>query len=194
MTKATLVFACGVIFLFQSATKADSMVDQTSYDANHGGRIETKYDGFNLETVIRLQKMSVTCSSFKEKFKDACASIDVVMHLPGAQLDKVRYVTFQIIFETKNWDQAHGFDQRDLSIVADLETFRFGRMRLVPRTNTLLSETMVETLETTVPYPIFKKIAMAQFVELQVGRSRVQLKEKNRAALRDLNSRIITTQ
>ena len=48
---------------------------------NHGGKIETKYDGFNYETVMRLRKMKVNCDGFKDKFKDACVSIEVSVAL-----------------------------------------------------------------------------------------------------------------
>ena len=54
-------------------------------------------------------------------------------------------------------------------------------------------DTKVETLEATIPYKAFKKIAMSQTAEIQVGRSSVELREKNLAALRDLNSRVLTT-
>ena len=59
----------------------------------HGGKIETKYDGFNYETVMRLRKMKVNCDGFKDKFKDACVSIEVTLHCPGhaAQLRETRH-------------------------------------------------------------------------------------------------------
>jgi hypothetical protein len=36
-------------------------------------------------------------------------------------------------------------------------------------------------------------MASARSVEIQVGRSAVELREKNLAAIRDLNSRVLTT-
>jgi hypothetical protein len=38
---------------------------------------------------------------------------------------------------------------------------------------------------------VFKKIAMAQSVEIQVGRDALELRENNIAALKDLNSRVL---
>jgi hypothetical protein len=52
-------------------------------------------------------------------------------------------------------------------------------------------DTKVEVLEAQIPYAVFKKIAMSQSVEIQVGRDAVELREKNIAALKDLNSRVI---
>jgi len=48
-----------------------------------------------------------------------------------------------------------------------------------------------ETLGLTFSYDLFKKIAEAQFVEVQVGASRFMLRNKNIEALRDLNSRVV---
>ncbi len=45
-------------------------------------------------------------------------------------------------------------------------------------------------LELNVPYESFKKLALAASVELAVGRTAFELREKNVAALRDLNSRV----
>jgi hypothetical protein len=161
---------------------------------DHGGKIETKYDGFNGETLMRLRKMKVTCDGFKDNFKDGCASIDVTLHLPGTQLNFVHHVTLQVVFESKNWDQGrHGYEQRGLAIVTDGETLRFGQMKLVPLSDTLMNEKMVEILETTIPYDVFKKMAAAGSVEIQVGSSRMELRDKNRAALRDLGNRVLAT-
>jgi hypothetical protein len=49
---------------------------------------------------------------------------------------------------------------------------------------------MTETLQIKVPYAAFKKIALAETVELQLGASRFELRDKNLAALRDLNNRV----
>ncbi len=154
---------------------------------DHGGEIVSKYDGFNHETVVTLKKMKVTCAKLHENFKQACVSILATLHCPGVQLDYVRQVTLQVVFETKDWDQRHPLDQRDLSVVADGETFRLGRMELAGLHTDVL---MTETLQITFPYRTFKKIALAEIVELQVGRSRFSLRDKNLAALRDLNNRV----
>jgi hypothetical protein len=49
---------------------------------------------------------------------------------------------------------------------------------------------MSETLEATVPYKIFKRIALAQSVDVQVGKSSFMLRDQNLSALRDLNNRV----
>lgn len=199
MRKVVLVLGCGVVLLFQSAgamphAQSAAMIGASTSEEiiNHGGKIETKYDGFNHETVMRLRKMKVTCDGFKDTFKDACVSIDVSLHCPGTQLNYVRTVTLQIVFENKDWVHIHPWDQRELSVVTEAETLRFGRMNLVSKGETGTWDTKVETLEATLPYEAFKKMALSQSVELQVGRSIVALKDKNRAALRDLNNRVVS--
>lgn len=154
---------------------------------DHGGEIVSKYDGFDHETVVTLKKMKVTCAKLHENFKPTCVSILATLHCPGVQLDYVRQVTLQVIFETKDWDQRHPLDQRDLSMVADGETFRLGRMQLAALHTDVL---MTETLQGELPYSTFRKIALAEIVEIQVGKSRFELRSKNLAALRDLNNRI----
>lgn len=155
--------------------------------SDHGGQIESKYDGFNHETIATLKKMKVTCASRKGNWKDACVSMVASLHCPGIQLDYVRYAKLQLIFETKDWDQRHPVDQRELSMVVDGDTVRLGRMELVSQSvDTLMSE----TLQVTLPYNTFKKLALGEVVELQVGKSTFELREKNLAALRDLNNRV----
>jgi hypothetical protein len=154
---------------------------------DHGGQIVSHYDGFNHETVITLQKMKVTCSSARGSLKDACVSFVAALHCPGIQLDYVRSVSLHLIFETKDWDQRHPLDRRALSVVADGETFRLGQMTLAgQKVDTLMSE----TLEVSIPYKIFKRIALAQSVEVQVGQSSFALRDQNLLALRDLNNRV----
>jgi len=154
---------------------------------DHGGEIVSKYDGFNHETVVTLKKMKVTCAKPQENLKQTCVSILATLHCPGVQLDYVRQVTLQVVFETKDWDQRHALDQRDLSMVADGETFRLGRMQLAALHSDVL---MTETLQRELPYATFKKMALAEIVEIQVGKSRFELRNNNLAALRDLNNRI----
>ena len=186
MKKILLVLGCTAVLVLQPAG-----VRPQDQPIKHGGKIETKYDGFNYETVMRLRKMKVNCDGFKDKFKDACVSIEVTLHCPGTQLNAVHHVTLQIVFENKDWIHFHAPDQRNLSVVIDSETLRLGRMSPVS-TNELGSwDTKVETLVAKIPYATFKKIAMAQSAEIQVGRDVVELRDKNLAALRDLNSRVI---
>ena len=158
----------------------------------HGGKIETKYDGFKYETTMRLRKMKVSCDGLKDKFKDESVSLDVTLHCPGTQLNYVRNVTVQIVFENKDWVHFHPPDQRELMIVTDTETLRLGKMTPASK-DSLGWDTNVETLVATIPYAAFKKIVQAQSVQIQVGRSAVELRDNNLAALRDLNNRVITT-
>lgn len=160
---------------------------------NHGGKIETRYDGVAFETLMRLRKMKVDCGAFKDNFtKEGCVSIDVVLHCPGTQISHVGSVTLQVIFDTKSWDQSHAPNQRELTVVADTETLKLGKMRLMPKgRETEMQDKMTETLEVTLSYDVFKKIAQSQSVELQVGPSIVAFNEKNLLALKDLDSRVV---
>ena len=188
MKKILLVFGCVAVLLFTSAG-----VKPQDQPIKHGGKIEVKYDGFNFETIMRLQKMKVSCDGLKDKFKDSCVSIEVSLHCPGTQLNYVRFVTLLVVFENKDWVHFHGPDQRDLVFVTDTETLRVGKMSPVQKNQAGTWDTKVETLEAKIPYATFKKIAMSQTAEMQVGRSQVSLREKNLLALKDLNSRVITT-
>jgi hypothetical protein len=188
MKKILLVFGCVAVLLFTSAG-----VKPQDQPVKHGGKIEVKYDGFNFETIMRLQKMKVSCDGLKDKFKDSCVSIEVSLHCPGTQLNYVRFVTLLVVFENKDWVHFHGPDQRDLVFVTDTETLRLGKMSPVQKNQAGTWDTKVETLEAKIPYATFKKIAMSQTAEMQVGRSQVSLREKNLLALKDLNSRVITT-
>ncbi|MGI8917510.1 MAG: hypothetical protein ACR2H6_02825 [Pyrinomonadaceae bacterium] len=156
-------------------------------ESNHGGKIDSKYDGLNHETVSTLRKMKVTCAGGKNMFKDACVSLSASLHSPGIQLNYVRYARLQLIFETKQWDLRHALDERDLVVVVDATTFRLGRMRLVSQD---LDTQMTEILEATISYDVFKKIVSGQSVEIVVGKSGFELREKNLEALRDLNNRV----
>jgi hypothetical protein len=162
---------------------------------DHGGKIESKYDGFNHETVVALKKMRVNCGGakgFESTMKDICVSVAASLHAPGMQLDYVRYAKLQLIFETKDWDRRHPLDQRELIIVADGETLKLGKMGLVKQdldTDRLL-DVMKEVLEVSIPYQTFNKIAHAEIVEIKVGNTMFELREKNMAALRDLNNRV----
>ena len=187
MNRMLLVLGCVAILFFQPA----GANPQSPQPINHGGKIETKYDGFNYETVMRLRKMKVNCDGFKDKFKDACVSIEVALHCPGQQLNYVRQVTLQVVFENKDWVHFHAPELRDLSVVVDTETLRLGRMFPVSKGQPGSWDTKVEILEATIPYDAFKKIALAQSAGIQVGRDSVELREKNLAALKDLNSRVI---
>ncbi len=155
---------------------------------DHGGKIESKYDGFSHETIIALKKMKVTCDGTKGNFKDACVSLTASLHCPGIQLDYVRYARIQLIFQSKDWDQRHPIDQRELSVVADGVTIRLGRMGLSGHSTDVM---MTEVLEATIPYKTFLQMANAQVVEMQVGKSKFELRENNLMALRDLNNRVM---
>jgi hypothetical protein len=156
---------------------------------DHGGNIESKYDGFSHETIITLKKMKVTCSGSKGNFKEACVSVVASLHCPGIQLDYVRYARLQLIFQTKDWDQRHPLDQRELSVAADGDTIRLGQMTLSSQSTDVM---MTEVLEVMIPYNTFKKIANAEVVEMKVGKSVFELRQKNLLAFRDLNNRVMT--
>ena len=140
---------------------------------------------------MRLRKMKVNCDGFKDKFKDACVSIEVTLHCPGQQLNAVHHVTLQVVFENKDWIHFHAVDQRNLSFVTDTETLKLGRMSPVNTNQPGSWDTKVETLEATMPYATFKKLAAAQSLQMQVGKDVVELRNNNLAALRDLNNRVI---
>ena len=196
MRKLLLVLGCSLLLIHPTAilSQVQSSAPAAQKPVNHGGKIESKYDGFNYETVVRLQKMKVTCDGVRDNFaKDACVSIDVSLHCPGVQLNYVRDVTLQIVFENKDWVHIHPLDQRDLSVVIDTETFKLGRMRLANTAVPGKWDTKLEVLETAIPYAVFKKIARSQSVEMRVGQGAFELREKNRLALRDLDSRVIDT-
>lgn len=188
MRAIPLVLCCAAVLLFQPV---GARPQSSTQPVNHGGKIDTRYDGFNYETVMRLRKMKVNCDGLKDTFKDACVSIEVALHCPGVQLNYVRHVTIQVVFENKDWVHLHPPDQRDLTVVTDTETLRLGRMTPVSTNRPGTWETKVEVLEATLPYATFKKIALSQSVEIQVGKNAVELRDKNRAALKDLNSRVL---
>jgi hypothetical protein len=161
----------------------------------HGGKIETAYDGFAHETVISLKRMSVTCGAAKGSasiMKGVCVSLQASLHCPGKQLDFVRRATLRLTFEAKNWDARHPLSERDLTAVADGETVRLGRMRLLTQgvSESWLAEDTKETLELSVPYEVFLKLSRAAYVELSVGKTTFALRDKNVAALRDMNNRV----
>ncbi|HXS02742.1 MAG TPA: hypothetical protein VN724_19375 [Pyrinomonadaceae bacterium] len=184
-----LVLGCAAVLLFQPAGAKPQTPQEP---VKHGGKIEVKYDGFNYETVMRLQKMKVNCDGLKDKFaKDACVSIEVTLHCPGTQVNYVRHVTIQVVFENKDWVHFHPPDQRELIVATDSETLRLGRMNPVTTSHPGTWDTKVEVLEAKIPYEAFKKMALSQSVGIQVGSDAVELRDKNRAALKDLNSRVI---
>jgi len=186
MKNILLVLGCCTVLLFQPAG-----VKPQDQPLKHGGKIETKYDGFTYDTVMRLSKMKVNCDGIKDKFKDACVSIEVTLHCPGQKLNAVHHVTLQVVFENKDWIHFHGPDQRSLSFVTDTETLKLGRMSPVSTNGPGSWDTKVETLEAKIPYATFKKIATAESAQMQVGKDVVELRDNNLAALRDLNNRVI---
>ncbi len=169
-----------------SSNSFDRLMD-ISQAPDHGGKIESKYDGFNHETIVTLNKMRITCGSAKGNFKEACVSFVATLHCPGVQLDYVRYVSLQLVFQTKDWDQRHPLNQRQLSVVANRDTLRLGQMKLVSQS---VDTGMTEVLEVSMPFAVFTKIARAQVVEMKVGNSEFELSPQNLDALRDLNNRV----
>ena len=123
MRKFVLLFVCGFAL--------SSVAAHAQTPVKHGGKIESKYDGFTYETLMRLQKMKVSCDGIKDKFTDGCVSIEVTLHMPGMQLNYVRNVTLQVVFENQDWVHTHAPEQRNLSISTYDQTFRLGRMELI---------------------------------------------------------------
>lgn len=194
----SVVFSVSCLLAFSSqlysvpTTIAEPSATVVHGDSNHGGKIESKYDGLAHETVSTLRKMKVTCAGgSQDMFKDGCVSVSASLHCPGVQLDYVRHAKLQVIFETKDWDQRHPPEERDLVVVVDTTTLRFGRMRLVSQNIDTLN---TETFEATISYDAFKKIASGRVVEMAVGNSRFELRQKNLEALRDLNNRVRISQ
>ena len=160
----------------------------------HGGVIESKYDGFNSETVVTLKKMKVSCGgkSIKNTLKGSCVSLVASLHCPGSQLNYVRYAKLQLVFETKDWDKRHPLGERDLVAIADGERVKLGTMKLVNQDidSVQFVDFMRELLEVSVTYQQFMKLAQAQSVEMQVGKTQFELRDKNLLALKDLNNRV----
>lgn len=177
------------------AAPASSRPAPAPMPLDHGGRIETNYDGFAHETVVELKRMSVTCEMAKASesiIKGLCVSLRAALHCPGKQLDYVRRATLRLTFEARNWDSRHTPGERDLSAVADGETIRLGRMTLLSHGvgESWLAEDTKETLEVSVPYESFLKLARAAYVEFSVGKTTFALRDKNIAAFRDMNNRV----
>jgi hypothetical protein len=194
MRKLILVLSCALALVHPTAILSQVQSGAPQKPINHGGKIDSKYDGFNYETVLRLQKMKVTCDGVKDNFaKDACVSIEVSLHCPGVQLNYVRNVTLQIMFENKDWVHGHPLNQRELRVVIDTETIKLGRMQLADTAVPGKWDTKIEVLEATIPYSVFKKIAQSQSVQMQVGQGAFELRDKNLLALRDLDSRVMDT-
>jgi hypothetical protein len=158
-------------------------------------KIQTRYDGFNHETVVTLSKTNITCGGAKgmqSTLKETCVSLVASLHCPGVQLDYVRYATLQLIFESKDWDRRHPLGERDLFVVADGDQLKLGTMTLARQGVDMnqLIDVMREVLEVSLPYQNFKKIALAQTVEMKVGKTIFELQEQDVAALRELNNRV----
>lgn len=188
--RKTTILSCLLALLLQTATLPSVNGRPWAHTpSDHGGKIESKYDGFNHETVVSLKKMRVMCGGLT---KQTCVSFATSLHCPGVQLDYVRYVKLQLIFETKDWDKRHPLDERELFVVADGERLKFGRMALVTlgQDTSKLVDVMKEVLEVSISYQNFTKIVAAEQVEMKVGKTIFALQEKNIAALRDLNNRV----
>ena len=207
MKRTTIIwFCCMSLFLLPSSmlTRGETLPSNSMTRSEMSGptllsafdaKIETKYDGFNHETVVTLRKTKITCGGSKgmqSTLKDTCVSLVVSLHCPGVQLDYVRYAKLQLIFETKDWDQRHPLGERDLFVVADGERLKLGTMTLVKQGVDLnqLIDVMREVLEVSLPYQTFKKIALSQTVEMKVGKTLFELEEKDVVALRELNNRV----
>jgi hypothetical protein len=191
-----IVTLCCVCLTLAAAVCAEANAQTPApTPVKHGGKIESAYDGFARETVVALRRMSVTCEAargLQGSLRGLCVSLQVTLHCPGRQLEYARRATVRLTFEAKDWDARHPAGERDLSAVADGETIRLGRMTLVSHgvSESWLAEDAKETLEVSVPYETFLKLVRAEYVEMSVGRTTFPLRDKNIAALRDLNNRV----
>src|SRR5712691_1048417 len=204
MKRITIILFCGLCLLLQTSTALPKnetgappyALPSTASPVDHGGKIEMKYDGFNHETIVTLNRMLITCGGargMESTIKETCVSLVASLHCPGVQLDSVRYAKLQLIFESKDWDRRHPLDERDLAVVVDGEQFKLGTMALAKQgvdTTHQLIDVIREVLDVSVPYQTFNKMARAQTVEMKVGKTMFELREKNIAALRDLNNRV----
>jgi hypothetical protein len=197
--KKIVTLCCVLVTLAASLCAQDragqSPKQQPAPPPNHGGKIEMNYDGVAHETLVALKRMSVTCEMGKGSesiLKGVCVSLQAVLHCPGQQMEYVRRATLRLTFETKNWDARHPPGERDLTAVADGETIRLGPMGLAAQgvSEGWLAEDSKETLEVSIPYPAFLKLARASSVEFSVGKTAFALRDKNLAAFRDMNNRI----
>ena len=203
--KRTLVLCLFAALLLQApgarATRGQAQQTKTAAAAetpvtlDHGGKIASEYDGFRHETVVTLKSMTVTCDKVKGAqgvIRGICVNLTASLHCPGKQLDYVRYVRLQLAFEAKNWDNRHALGERSLSAVANGETLKLGEMKLLKQEigEGWFDERMKEVLEVSVPYATFEKLALSEYVELSVGKTAFELRDKNVAALRDLNNRV----
>lgn len=203
MKQISIAICCLLCFLLQSTSGQSrdtrptpaflfsSPVPAQPFAPDHGGKIETKYDGFNSETVVSLKKMRITCGG-ASALNETCVSLTASLHCPGVQLDYVRHVTLQLIFDTKDWDRRHPLDQRDLIVVADGERLKLGTMALAKAgvDTSRLVDVMREVLEVSMSYQTFTKIARAETVDVAVGKTKFALQPKNIDALRDMNNRV----
>lgn len=177
------------------AGKKEDVKASAPLPLDHGGKIESEYDGFAHETVVALKTMTVTCDRVRGAqgvIRGVCVNLSASLHCPGKQLDYVRHVRLRLAFEAKNWDNRHPLGERVLSAVADGETLRLGEMKLVKQEigEGWFDERMKEVLEVSVPFATFRKLARAGYVEMSVGKTSFALREKNVAALRDLDNRV----
>lgn len=201
--KRTIIILCVLCVLLQSLSGLSANPISNARESgvgtvdpkDHGAKIESKYDGFNHETVLTLKKMRVNCGAAKgleRTVNETCVSIEASLHCPGVQLDYVRYVRLKLIFETKNWVGRHPLGERDLFVVVDGERLKLGTMALATQNidTNQLTDVFHEVLEVEVPYKTFNKMARAELVEMKVGQTSFELQVKNMAALRDLNNRV----
>jgi len=190
--RRAFMFLLGLAFIPAALTN-NTQATLIPQSFEHGGKIQARYDGFSNETVITLRKMRISCGRGQGLPSETCVNVAATLHAPGKQLEHVRHVTLQLIFESKDWDRRHSPKQRELAVVADGETIRLGKMALVNQdldTDRLI-DVMKEVLQISLSYKDFVKIARAEFVEVKLGNSEFVLQPKNLAALRDLNNRVV---
>jgi hypothetical protein len=103
MRKFVSLLVCGLVILVYSARSLATKTHQSRRKDSKRSTMDSP-----LETIMKLRKMKVSCDGSKDNFKEACVSIELGLHCPGTQVSHVGSVSLQLIFETADWNHAHG--------------------------------------------------------------------------------------
>jgi hypothetical protein len=144
-------------------------------------QIETEFNGFSNETIVRLKKTSLNCDSISGMLKKKCYGLEVSVHYQGQQRKVASKVKIRLTAENKDW---HNEAERSLQIVADKVRYDLGTMKLLSTQSKEL--TQVDILEQTISYPLFLKIASALTVKIKLGDKTMNLKPRIIAALKEI--------
>ena len=94
MKRITIILSCGLCLLIQTSTALPKneteaalyALPSTASPVDHGGKIEMKYDGFNHETIVTLNRMLITCGGAKgmeSTIKETCVSLVASLKAAG---------------------------------------------------------------------------------------------------------------